>query len=354
MRIVFYVFCLCGLSLVIGFDGVCHAQSHAQSNAPTRFAYFEKGPYYEFDSIMSSLKEFSKNDNYDMSFPKNFYFSPGWDTSDETVRSIAAGLMERDDIDIILAMGSSAASALLEVNNGKTPVVVMGATNPFDVGIVTMDGQMAADNFTILVTDNRDKGLKLFHLTQDFNSLGVMYHDTKEGRSNADLNTCQEVARERGFALVEYGELDKAESIESCREGLESLINAGVDAFYVSATTCFDWKNGDPKSLIYMATKAKVMTFTMNGNSPVRLGVFMGVSFQKPEEVALFHYSQISAIVGGSVPGELPIEGALHPEIMLNFETAQTIGRDFDHDLLIASDIIIDPSAPTPGSVEAQ
>ena len=194
------------------------APSRPKVSRPKVAAYFEAGPYWEFTllqkEILKALRQRGVADR--IVLPDELYISPGWDASESVYRAEARKLMQNPDIDVIISMGTEATKALLAENNGKTPIMSVDVADPAGAGIVDRATGKGAANLTIRYT--KDKWFKvfaLFHEALPFLRLGIMYHDSPEGLSYSNVREAREVARERGFTLVEYPFLDKAESMES-------------------------------------------------------------------------------------------------------------------------------------------
>ena len=195
------------------------AQAHAQPkpSRPKVAAYFEAGPYWEFTllqkEIIKALRQRGVADR--IILPDNLRISPGWDASESVYRAEARKLMQNPDIDVIISMGTEGTKALLAENNGKTPIMSVDVADPAGTGIVDRVTGKGAPNLTIRYIKDNNAVFALFLRVLPFLRLGIMYHDSPEGLSYSNVREAREVARERGFTLVEYPSLDKAESVEA-------------------------------------------------------------------------------------------------------------------------------------------
>ena len=197
------------------------SQSPATWQEPGRpmvAAYFEAGPYWEFNLLQKEIIKALQQRGVAarIVFPDDLHISPGWDAPNSVYRAEARKLMSNPAIDVIISMGTEATKALLAENNGKTPIMSVDVADPAGAGIVDRATGKGAANLTIRYT--KDKWFKvfaLFHEALPFLRLGIMYHDSPEGLSYSNVREAREVARERGFTLVEYPFLDKAESMPS-------------------------------------------------------------------------------------------------------------------------------------------
>ena len=321
------------------------APSQPKASRPKVAAYFEAGPYWEFTllqkEILKALRQRGVADR--IILPDELYISPGWDASESVYRAEARKLMQNPDIDVIISMGTEATKALLAENNGKTPIMSVDVADPAGAGIVDRATGKGAANLTIRYT--KDKWFKvfaLFHEALPFLRLGIMYHDSPEGLSYSNVREAREVARERGFTLVEYPFLDKAESLESCAKGVDKLMNAGVDAFYISALNCFDWTQANPQAIFDTLNAHHIKTFARDGSVHVRRGALMGLSTLDYVPLGKFYADHIAAQLGLLPPNTQLETAAYTPKIALNLVTAQKMGMDLPLILLISADELFD------------
>ena len=321
------------------------APSQPNPSRPKVAAYFEAGPYWEFTllqkEIIKALRQRGVADR--ITLPGELYISPGWDASESVYRAEARKLMQNPDIDVIISMGTEATKALLAENNGKTPIMSVDVADPAGAGIVDRATGKGAANLTIRYT--KDKWFKvfaLFHEALPFLRLGIMYHDSSEGLSYSNVREAREVARERGFTLVEYPFLDKAESMESCSRGVDKLMSAGVDAFYISALNCFDWTQANPQAIFDTLNVHHIKTFARDGSVHVRRGALMGLSTLDYVPLGKFYADHIAAQLGLLPPNTQLETAAYTPKIALNLVTAQKMGMDLPLILLISADELFD------------
>ena len=312
---------------------------------PKVAAYFEAGPYWEFSLLQKEITKALQQRGVGqyIVFPNEFHISPGWNAPDSVYRAEARKLMDNPAIDVIISMGTEATKALLLENNGKTPIMSVDVADPAGAGIVDPVTGKGAANLTIRYTKNKwFKVFALFHEALPFRRLGIMYHDSPEGLSYSNVREAREVARERGFNLVEYPFLDKAESIESCTKGVNRLMQQGIDAFYISALNCFDWTQADPQKIFDILNAEKIKTFARDGSVHVSKGALMGLSTLDYVPLGKFYADHMAAKLGLLPPNTQLEEAAYTPKIALNLVAAQKMGMDLPLVLLISSDEIFD------------
>ena len=184
----------------------------------------------------------------------------------------------------------------------------------------------------------------LFHQALPFDKLGIMYHDSPEGRSYSNVNEAREVARDRGFTLVEYAGLDKEESSQSCAEGVRELIGQGIDSFYISALNCFDWTQSNPQSIFDSLHSRGIRTFARDGSVQVRRGALMGLSTLDYAPLGNFYADRIGRLLHLIPESAPPVLDQYSPKITLNLDTARSMKLDVPLVLLITADEIFDSS----------
>lgn len=310
-------------------------------------AYFEAGPYWEFtllrDEVTAALARLDVLKN--VHFPESLHVSPGWEADTSVYQAEARRLMTDPSVDLIISMGTVATKALLAENNNRTPIVSIDVADPVGAGIIDAETGKGALNLTLQYTrDKWQKVFVLFHQALPFDRLGIMYHDSPEGRSYSNVNEAREVARDRGFTLVEYAGLDKEESAKSCAEGVRELIGQGIDSFYISALNCFDWTQSNPQSIFDSLHSRGIRTFARDGSVQVRRGALMGLSTLDYAPLGNFYADRIGRLlhlIPESVP---PVLDQYSPKITLNLDTASSMRLDVPLVLLITADEIFDSS----------
>ncbi|SBV93084.1 conserved exported hypothetical protein [uncultured Alphaproteobacteria bacterium] len=341
--------------LVLAAAAICAAvpgpftprvRAETGSEAPPKTAaYFEAGPYWEFALIQQNIVTALDRRGlaHRIAFPDRLHVSPGWDAAESDYRREARKLMDDPSVDVIVSMGTAATKALLAENNGRTPIMSVDVADPVGAGIVDPHTGLGAPNLTIqYIKDKWFKVFAMFHEAIPFRRMGIMYHDSAEGLSYSNVREAREVARERGFALVEYPLLDKAESAATCARGIDWLLARGIDAFYVSALNCFDWTQDSPQPLFDKLNARSIKTFARDGSIHVRRGALMGLSTLDYAPLGKFYADRMAAALG-LLPPQADLEKSVYtPKIALNLVTANKLGIDFPMFLLISADELFD------------
>ncbi len=337
-------------ALCLGILLFCSMAVSARTSGDKTYqvGYIEAGTYWTYTSTLDAIKEALKtapewsslNWSGKIAFPKNAYFSPGWE-NESGLREAAKQLMSRSDLDLIIAAGTAATGALLEVNNGKTPVLAMAVADAVKSGFVKSEAESGTGNFTVRVVPGRYKRMfQIFHDVIGFRKLGLMYPDTENGRKYSNVEDAQAVARERGFEIVKYPKIGMGETMEDCINGIEFLIDQDIDAFFIPTLNCFDWQQSDVKMLIDMLIANKIPTFAREGSKMVQAGALMGFSTYDFTERGRFLAERAIRILSGESAGSLPMVDNAIPKISLNLHVAELIGFDPSFDIIAASDEI--------------
>lgn len=304
-----------------------------------KIGYLEGGSYWLFSDSMEAVKASLQSRGWldRIEFPGDARFSPGWDNKDQWSKK-ASELMDRDDLDLIIAAGTDAARALLEENNNKTPVVGMAISDPVGAGLVESTENSGVDNFTVRQDPGRYKRMfEMFHEVVEFDKLGLIYPDTESGRQYTNLKDAREVAGKRGFEVLEYDRIT-TESTEDCLRGIKFLLNQGMDAFFIPSLLGFDWQESDVEKILNYLNENSVLTFARNGSRDVKAGALMGFSTVDFSRRGDFLSDMIISILEGEKPGSLNMVDKGSPKISFNLHVANKIGFNPPYDLLSATD----------------
>lgn len=307
-----------------------------------RVGYLEAGHFWLFERTFQAFRNALQEHGIRADFPDDARFSPGWEPENMArLPQAAAALMQRDDLDLVVGMGTAAMKALLAANNGRTPIMGMGMADPVAAGVVAGPDDSGAENVTChIVADRWSTMFRVFHDVVGFRTLGILYHDSPEGRVYAALDDARAVASELGFGIAEYGGLSSAETEAECRAGLDALRAQGMDAFFIGPLNCFDWQASNVASLLELLNGWGVPTFARDGSDFVRAGALMGFSTWNFGPAGNFLARQAAAVFNGTSPRAIPMLDRVEPTIAINLETAGRIGFIFPLDVLVVSDEI--------------
>jgi ABC-type uncharacterized transport system substrate-binding protein len=309
-----------------------------------RIGYIEAGQFWTFTGTLNATKDALARMGWldKVEFPRDAHFSPGWEPEKkEELQSDARKLMARTDLDLVIAAGTDATKAILAVNNGRTPIIGIAISDPIRAKFIINENDSGIDNFTVYMEKDRYRRMfRMFHEVVGFKKLGLIYSDTENGRLFANVDDGLQIAAERGFQIVEYTKVSRAEKTEECLEGIRSLIKQGIEAFFITQINCYDWSASDVKQLLDELSDNKIPTFAREGTKYVKAGALMGFSTTDFTSRGNFLSDKIVRIFQGEKPRSLPMVDPTKPKISLNLATAMKIGFDPPVDLLGSSDEI--------------
>lgn len=332
-------------SVVFAAPGGKKQPAKPQQTKVYRVAVLEAGTNWVHDKMLKALQNALEESGWGdrVQFPADARSINSWTTMGKAgTARMATQFMQRNDIDLVIGMGTEAAQALLACNNGRTPIVAMTLSDPIGSGVVKSGEDSGVDNLTTCVMPNQWLNmLRLFHTVVRFKKLGVVYEDTAAGRTYTSLEDARDVVREKGVRLVEFSHLPRGATVKQCQDGLTWLVDHGVDAVYLPDIPCFDWTANDPRPLLNYLREHKVATFARTGLPLVQLGAFMGAYDFELKPLGKFHAAQMISIFQGTQPRKLNM---LMPDTMglsLNLNTARKMGRDLSPDVLVNADVIV-------------
>lgn len=310
-----------------------------------RIGYIEANSFWVFPEIMTATKKSLDKMGWlnRIEFPEDAQISTGWGTpeTEKILADKAAELMARKDLDMIISAGTPPTGALLKANNGKTPIFAIGVSDPIRSKFVVSAKDSGIDNFTARVVPDRfTQMFTIFHDVVRFKKLGLIYSDSENGRVFSNVEDARKIAQELGFQVIEYNKQKDTDKAKECMEGINWLIQQGIDAFFQPAITCFDWRKSDVKRLMDTLTEHKIPVFAREGTLYVKAGALMGFSSIDFAPRGDFNANKIIRIFQGEKPRSLPMVDGTPPKISFNIRVAEKIGFNPPFDILGASDEI--------------
>ncbi|MBT3176273.1 MAG: hypothetical protein HOG03_07060 [Desulfobacula sp.] len=307
-----------------------------------KVGFIEAGEYWTYTESYKAIKKIliQKGWGDKVEYPMDAHFSPGWEKKTE-LQEIAKLLMARQDLDLVISAGTAATAAILKHNNKETPILSVAVADAVKSKFVVSETDSGSDNFTVRIVPGRYKRMfEIFHDVVDFQKLGIIYSDNENGRKYSNVEDAHQVAKELGFEIIEYNQIGDAESNQDCQAGIQYLIDQGIDAFFIPALNCFDWKISDVASLLELLTQNKIPSFSREGTRTVKAGALMGFSTYDFSDRGRFLGERVIKILNGTKPRELIMVDNAPPKITFNLHAASKIGFDPPIDILAASDNI--------------
>lgn len=303
-----------------------------------RVGYLEESP---LDSARRTLQDLltqlRETPDRTLLLPPELAFSPGRGHRKE-LDAAARRLMERADLAIILASGAAAADALLLANNGRTPILAFSIEDGAAEALLARAAVQGTRNFHVrLDTGFAKQGLYFFHCHTRFKRLGLLIRSGDRDKPHSIADTVQRMGRELGFES-RMAEVSPAETPAECAKGIQTLLEQGIDAFYVGAQVCFEPQYGAVGALLEPLTAAGVLTFAREGAEVVRQGALMGHSSNDFQRRGQLLQQQVADILRGAPAEKAPKEPATIARYAFNLEVAVKAGFDPVFPLLAACD----------------
>jgi ABC-type uncharacterized transport system substrate-binding protein len=285
-----------------------------------------------------------------LQFVPDAYWQPGnFDAAQRTPMrvSIKQRLAERNDIDLMIAMGTWAGQDMRAL--GPTVPTIVGSTSdPVAAGISDSAQDSGRENLHARIEPERyQRQVQLFREIVPFKTLGVVYEDSHEGRTYAAVPAVEQVGRELGFTVEHCHAVSSSVSTDDATQNAlacyEKLASAHVGGVYVTTH-----RGVTKDSIVKIAAslaQAKVPSFSMAGSRDVREGILLSLAQADLSYVGLFHAETMARVFHGAKPQQLSQLWIDPPKIALNLATARRIGFDPPVDILLAADEVYE-SAP--------
>ncbi len=262
-------------------------------------------------------------------FVEDAHYSAKWNETlrGQVVKQLTNRLNQTGDIDLMIAMGTSAGKALSN-DNHSTSTMVLSATDPLAAGIIKSVDDSGYDHIHATVDPNRhERQVRVFHDLVNFKKLGIAYEDSENGRSYAALDVIEKLSVQRGFKVIgchtqsDISDIAKAEiSTAKCFRKLAPQ----VDAIYVTA------QGGvNPNSigkLVKITNEYRIPTFSQSGSEEVRKGFLLSLSQAGFRYVGEFHASTFAKVFNGASPNQLTQFFEEPPRMAVNLKTAEVVG----------------------------
>ncbi len=284
-----------------------------------------------------------------LEFVPDAFYSSGFEAElrGETKQKLLIRLNQKNDIDLMLAMGTWAGQDLAN-DEHSTPTVVGSTSDPVGSGIVKSPDDSGFDHLHAKVEPDRYvRQVRLFHDIIGFDTLGLVYEDSVEGRTFAAVNEVERVAGERSFELKTCFARNSDVTLEQASsEALECYgkLAPQVDAIYI---TVHRGENlGNLPKLLEPLLINEVATFAMPGSGFVRHGALLSIAHADFSYVGMFHAQTVARILNGARPRDLEQRWVAPPKIAINLKTAEIIGFNPPFDVLAAADDIFQDIEP--------
>jgi ABC-type uncharacterized transport system substrate-binding protein len=366
VAVVLFVFWSC--SMGIAADKKQYSASPPEKIAKKcRIGYYEGGPYGEYQRVLSSIIDglselgwiepvtipAQENDKDTdkiwawmaanakskyLEFISDAHYSSNWnkESREENRQLFLNRLKEKQDIDLIIAMGTWAGQDLAN-NDHSVPTIVCGVSDAITANIVKSTHDSGYDHVHAHMDPGRyDRQIRAFHDVIGFKKLGAVFMDTVDGRSVAAIEIIEKIAGERDFEKIECP-YAYHEDIEARRQAfLECLqkIAPQIDAFYITQQSAVSFETL-PK-ILEVLNQHKIPSFSQGGSDEVKHGVLLSVSASSSlKSYGKFYAETIAKVINGAKPRDLEQVYEAPVKIAFNKAEAKLIDlRDDTYDLL--------------------
>ncbi|SMD05373.1 ABC transporter substrate binding protein [Sporomusa malonica] len=347
---------------------------HTNNGKPWRIAYCESGEFVNYASTLHALanglaelgwlnaqglpytqgqKESrmmwdwlaQHSEGRYIEFVADAYYSLEKMSADEraaTAQQIIRRLNERQDIDMILVMGTGAGQ-LLANDQHKVPMLVFSSSNAVQAGIIQSVSDSGRDHVWAHMEPARyQRQIEIFHDLFAFKKLGMVYDDSPEGRVYAALEDVKKVAAERGFTIASVSVKDKQNNREAHRQQMlnayNTLVDEGVDAVYCSLY--LDRDVTELSELFAPLYSKHIPTFAQMGVAEVRNGALLSVYRADFVGFGKFAAHTMAQVFHGEKPRNLLQVFENTPSIVLNLEVAEKVGYNPPFEVFLVTDEI--------------
>ena len=278
-------------------------------------------------------------------FVAGAHYSANWDDElrIKMVARIMKRLHERDDIDLLIAMGTWSGKDFAN-DRHDTPTMVLSASDPLSAGIIDSVEDSGFGHLHATVDPHRfERQVTVFHEIIGFKKLGIAYEDSIDGRSYGAIDVLERLTKERDFDLVrchtQSDIADTAVAEKSVVDCFEQLVET-ADAIYVTQQGGINRRS--ISALVNTANEHDVPTFSQAGSEEVRYGFLASLSQAGFRYVGESHATTFAKVFNGARPNDLDQLFEEPPKIAINLRTAELIGFNPPVVLLGAADEIFD------------
>lgn len=253
---------------------------------------------------------------------------------------IITRLQEKDDLDLMLVMGTEA-GVFLSNDQHNTNIFVFAASNALRSGIIASVEDSGRDHVWAHMDQYRfARQINAFYDIVKFKKLGMVYEDSDNARIYSAVNEVEALAAEKGFEIVRYY-VDEPKSKEEYPEYYNKVqaayikLAGQVDAVYVTIASLESERLPELFSPFY---DNKIPIFSQLGNIEVKHGALMTVSVMDEVNLGRFGADTIGKCLKGAKPRELGQSYQVAPKIILNAEVAKVIDFMVPFELVIVID----------------
>lgn len=261
---------------------------------------------------------------------------------DEPEEIILKRLEERNDIDLIICMGTSAGQ-ILKSDRHSVPIAVFASTNAYESGIVNAIEYSKVPNvWAHMDPDRYQRQFAVFHDIFKFEKMGLVYEDSEIGLIYAAMDDAQIIAKRQGFEIIAHPvkEPENDADIERYYNDLIAIheqLASEVDAMYLTMAPIENSRLAEILSPFY---EADIPVFSQLGSPEVRAGALLSIAQADGELQGQFFAETIIKILKGTPAEDLMQLFQGSPHIAINLEVAELIAYQPLFEILLVADLI--------------
>lgn len=343
-----------------------------------RIGYYEGGPYINYPANLKTIAaglaelgwmspvDFPKMDDAGDSkvvwdhlvrnvkspyieFAEDGYWSAQWSKEKRTTikHQVIEHLNGKQHIDFMIAMGTWAGQDLSN-NQHATPTMAVSVSDPVRSGMSATAKDSGIDHFHAKCDPTRYiRQLRLFHRLVKFNTMGVVYDNTVEGRTYAAYDDIMKVAKERNFKVrlceASFSDIDRKTSTDQVIQCHDDLAKE-VDAVFVTVHRGIDSSRMGELTAPFLENK--IPTWSQRGSKEVKKGVLFSISRGGFKAVGRFHAEVMAQVFNGRKPRRINQLFEDPKLIAVNTYTAERIDFNIPKSILKVADEIYETIAP--------
>jgi ABC-type uncharacterized transport system substrate-binding protein len=248
--------------------------------------------------------------------------------------TLAADLVHRR-VDVIVALGASAAALAAKRASTTIPVVFATGGDPVKLGLVTSINRPAGNltGVSVLTTEITGKRADLLHeMVPKASSVGFLVRPNNS-TWGADIQNMQEAASALGQRLV----IVKVSVESELKAAFESLTQQQAEALMVNTDVLLtNWR----VQIVALAAHSALPAVY-----PVReFAAVGGLMSYGPDLIDTYRQCGVYAgrILKGEKPSDLPVIQTAKLELVMNLKTAKALGLEIPSRLLATADEVIE------------
>ncbi len=255
-------------------------------------------------------------------------------------------IANRDDVDIMLSMGTVSGVYLAENEKG-TKFMNLFSADPIASGIIKSETERYNDySYALVDPTTYIRQMDASYKFLKFKKLGVVYEDSEAAYQYSAIDVIEQKAKEYGYEVV-YEHVDEPLSEDDydryyreLKQAYRNLVNEGIDCLLITVAL-IDYEAKMQELLDDAIIPAHVMSIAQDGIVPVEYGALFGVTLTDSEESAQHVIRQIRRYNEEGVPfDQLDMVYESTPRLGVNFTTARRIGFDIPFNNLQVVDYI--------------